>query len=40
MAILPKNWHYRVSAGTGWPGVNYCDLVGTWCGISISVLRK
>ena len=22
VANLPGAWHYRVSAGTGWPGVN------------------
>ena len=22
MATLPGAWHYRVSAGTGWPGVS------------------
>ena len=22
LATLPDGWHYRVSAGTGWPGVS------------------
>ena len=22
VATLPGAWHYRISAGTGWPGVN------------------
>ena len=22
VATLPGTWHYRVSAGTGWPGVS------------------
>ena len=25
VATLPDAWHHRVNAGTGWPGVSYCD---------------
>ena len=26
VATLPGAWHYRVSAGTGWPGVSILRL--------------
>ena len=39
VATLPGAWHYRVSAGTGWPGAVYCDWVRwkVWSASSISV---
>ena len=38
VATLPGAWLYRVSVGTGWPGVRYCDWVRwkVWSATSIS----
>ena len=43
MATLPGAWHYRVSAGTGWPGVSILWLgeVERWiCNLSLSVAAR
>ena len=33
MSTLPGAWHYRVGAGTGWPGVRW----KVYCAVSVSV---
>ena len=43
VATLPGTWHYRVSAGTGWPGVSTLWLgeVESWiCNFYLSVAAR
>ena len=42
VATLPGAWHYRVSTGTGWPGVTilWLDAVEHWSATSISVWQQ
>ena len=43
VAILPGTWHYRVSAGTGWPGVSILwlgEIESLICSFYLSVAAR